>query len=979
MFATDYLPLQRRLSGWLKGESEPRPELAVIDDLNFEQVVLRKAILRLLELLLDEPTVIAVTGWHYASPSAIDVLRSMVEAKISAPIMIMVCIDTQYALNNRQEDEQWESFLDWMDDLYLLNRVPLHKEPAEFHWVSPMIGDVAIKHVSENMDCMAWPEAVNAARLLLRRADLSDRERIQLQLNLSWALLCLGELDEALHEMELLQEWPALLACPRCHVKLMCMFALTQVCKQSFEHALQSAQRAIEVANQADDDYLRAQALFIDFYTHDKSTTPVSIEEFERLNRLLAIYKMGCSRLYCLRNYYNFLRFYDNLEAETAINFTQQAVDLARILGHRQGIAAAYHSKGIIYSYISNYHATFRCFGVSSRIREELGESLEIVRMHNGIGYFNTLLEHYPGAMKEYLAAYATARRVGDYSELVVTLYNFAWLYFCTRNYRDALQILEQLVRICRIRQLTHFPFRNLYDVFSLKGFCHAKLGELARAQQSLDRLNGLPFQPSRTGKFLRSMLQGAVYSAMSDLGKAREQFEQAPELLGKVVDMDSRLIPQCYLELVSVYSRQGDWQSCDQLLESSLEMCERLELPKFRSLFLQVKDDVSLRLPVDTSTLPNQVLGRVSLQLDELVIMVKQDTKLSQANQRLREIQLVSRLQSLPERISCPQLLASETLKLVCGNFALQAGVIHKRKGSHWEIWTQVGELPQQLQLESHLMQVQASQRILVDNRMHSQGEGGQRATYDSVVCLPLFSDQQLTAILTLCAFDSNRFFDRQDQSTLQMLSRQLSSQLQQLAHSERLVKMSTTDVLTGLYNRQALQARLEQELESMRMKPDGQVCSVAYMDLDNFKTVNDNLGHGVGDEVLKAFADLLQSCLRHEDVAARWGGDEFVVLFPNTDRMQAQVVAERLLSTLEERQYFIPELTKWAGLEQLTIPIQLNCSIGISECTAKDIGGIDEDWLLLQADKALYCAKDEGKGRVKLSEPPAVYYSNV
>ncbi|TAA45915.1 diguanylate cyclase [Corallincola spongiicola] len=979
MFATDYKPLQQVLTGWLGGNSAERTELPVLDDLYFEQDRLRLAMIKLVEVLLAEPTVIVVTGWHYASASAIEMLKAFVSAGLAAPVMVMVCLDTQYALAHRQDDECWEGFLDWLDDHYLLNSIPACFSQVELTKQSHVQHKPSYALMSQNMELMAWPEAVKVARYLLAGELNSDTARMRIQLRLAEALLYLGELDDALNEMEQLQEAEALLSCPESHVRLLCLISLTQVRRQSFEYALQNAQMARQVAEAADNDKFRAQSLFINFYAHDKSTTPVDIEEFERLNQLLQSYQMDCSRLYCLRNYYNYLRFYEQLKASAALVVTDQAISLAKAMGHRQGIAAGYHSKGIIYSYNSQYHQTFRCFGVSSRIREELGEALEIVRMHNGIGYFNTLLEQYPQAQKEYLAAYATARRFGDYSELVVTLYNFAWLYFCTRNYRDALHVLDRLVKICRIRQLTHFPFRNLYDVFSLKGFCHAKLGELARAQQSLDRMRGLAFRPSSTGLFLRSLLQGAICSATGDLAGARERFEDAPALLGQVVDMDSRLLPQCYMELVSVYSRQGDWQACNALLTTSLEMCDSLALPKFRRLFMAMLSDIEINLPVDTSTLPNQALTPVSLQLDELVIMTQQDTKLSQANQRLREIQLISRLQSLPERYPCPQQLAFETLKMVCGNFTLQAGLIHRRQGEHWQLWTQVGELTEDIQVSSYLMQVQASQRIMVDNRLHFQGEGGQRATYDSVVSLPLFSSGELTAILTLCAFDCNRYFDRQDQDTLQLLSRQLGGQLQQLEHSERLLKMSMTDVLTGLFNRQALQARLEQELTAIRQQCGAKICSLAYLDLDNFKVINDTLGHGVGDEVLKEFARLLENCLRHEDVAARWGGDEFVVLFPHTDSTQAQVVAERLLHKLAQRHYFMPELLQWANITELPSEIALNCSIGIAECHATDLRGVDEDWLLQQADKALYRAKDEGKGRVRVIAPPALSYSNV
>lgn len=158
--------------------------------------------------------------------------------------------------------------------------------------------------------------------------------------------------------------------------------------------------------------------------------------------------------------------------------------------------------------------------------------------------------------------------------------------------------------------------------------------------------------------------------------------------------------------------------------------------------------------------------------------------------------------------------------------------------------------------------------------------------------------------------------------------------------------------DALTGLANRTKLRERLEHAL-SQRVQGEGAV-AVLFVDLDNFKYINDSLGHGVGDDVLKTMAGRLGGSLRAGDTAARFGGDEFVILLEQMDSPHyALAVAERLLEAMRE--------PVWVeGREVFTTP-----SIGITFSTA---GPNHPDVMLRQADAALYEAKRKGKARFEI-----------
>ena len=158
----------------------------------------------------------------------------------------------------------------------------------------------------------------------------------------------------------------------------------------------------------------------------------------------------------------------------------------------------------------------------------------------------------------------------------------------------------------------------------------------------------------------------------------------------------------------------------------------------------------------------------------------------------------------------------------------------------------------------------------------------------------------------------------------------------------------MAETDDLTGLLNRRAFDAALRAAIDDVRA--GGQV-ALALADLDGFKAINDAHGHAMGDRVLQAVSTILMEISRGGDITARWGGEEFIILLPETRGQQAAVLAERLRTRIEEMR-----------LGTLRKPIQLSASFGIAERGAHE----SLDQLINDADEWLYRAKEAGRNRV-------------
>lgn len=163
----------------------------------------------------------------------------------------------------------------------------------------------------------------------------------------------------------------------------------------------------------------------------------------------------------------------------------------------------------------------------------------------------------------------------------------------------------------------------------------------------------------------------------------------------------------------------------------------------------------------------------------------------------------------------------------------------------------------------------------------------------------------------------------------------------------NEILEHQATTDPLTGIPNRLKFNSVLQREVSVARRHRVP--LSLIILDIDHFKRVNDSYGHPVGDLVLQELASLVNNAVRSDDIFARWGGEEFVVLLSHTDKDGAGVLAERLRLLVEK--------TPFSVVQKVT------CSFGISQFSDRD----DLESFLQRADEALYIAKERGRNRVE------------
>ena len=165
-----------------------------------------------------------------------------------------------------------------------------------------------------------------------------------------------------------------------------------------------------------------------------------------------------------------------------------------------------------------------------------------------------------------------------------------------------------------------------------------------------------------------------------------------------------------------------------------------------------------------------------------------------------------------------------------------------------------------------------------------------------------------------------------------------------------EKLQKLAITDGLTKLYNSRSFYSQLELEVD--RFNRYRHPLSLLLLDIDHFKAYNDTYGHLEGDKVLVRFSQIIKSCLRANDSAYRYGGEEFTVILPETGGEKAKTVAQRIRTTLESEK-FKPRPDK---------TVKITISIGVTQYYPQE----ELSTFIQRADRAMYLSKQNGRNKV-------------
>ncbi|MBW8192274.1 diguanylate cyclase [Neiella marina] len=950
-----------------------RVELPLPGELVYERNFAVKLMVDMLNwLAVQQPLCLLASNLEFAGPSALKVLQTLADQ--SANIMVVAGLDTEFIHSDERIQDAWQGFLDWLEREQGVLRLPadeplaLSQQWPESPYIMAKDPRAVLRDCEALLALMCLPEANYASEqaergFVVKGLSHDTSSRLHLQAFKGHCLLYLGELDEAFDALDSILEQAQLGTDRRAMARAYRHLCWAYIYKSDLTQALSCGRQAVNYALGLADEKERACCLFNYFVACDRANAGFGVERFAEMLQLLQQLNMDNALIYAYRSVYGQLEHIPQLTEQRALEAAKEAIKLARQADQQAGLAAAYHSRAVVLESMQLNHQAKRCFAISEKLRSRLQDPVEIARVRNGFGYFYCQQEQFLEAYDYFNGALKQVIKANDVGETIATLYNLAWLYLVVRHYRHSATVLEKLRRLMVSQHSSYFAFRNLHDVHLMQGVVLAFGGEFLRAQQCLERSKRLSIPLSQSALILRPMLTMLLQCQQAP----EQQFSDEIERISQRLKTSARLRNQFDLLWLEVQLRcakvQQQNEHAEQLLAGA-ERCRAVASAGWQACrqWLHGNEPILVSLPLP------------SMELEHLFVLAQQEARLNQLWKRMREVRLISALQAIGSEANNEAKVAKETVRLLCGHYDFQIAMVIDCQTDTADVMAvhvdgQVNNFPVD-ELAEDVRDYRNEQLLL--NRSWLFSGGSKRLS--SVCVLPLRDGNLRCCQLVLVNIDQPYSPSKHDREVLSLIGNQLASQLVAIRQRNKLIELSSIDTLTGLANRQSLQTTIQDEISRVR-RYSGQVghMSLAFLDLDNFKYYNDTFGHDAGDLLLQWFADLLLEQLRDVDVAARWGGDEFIVFMPETGADQAHHVGDRILQALSSKRGFTEQLSNKLK-RAVAIPQErwLSCSVGVTETDylkqTPDAAG-----MLTEADKALYQAKENGKGRVIRYRNPA------
>lgn len=251
----------------------------------------------------------------------------------------------------------------------------------------------------------------------------------------------------------------------------------------------------------------------------------------------------------------------------------------------------------------------------------------------------------------------------------------------------------------------------------------------------------------------------------------------------------------------------------------------------------------------------------------------------------------------------------------------------------------------------------VREKKLVVTENtKIHNPPESYKHTdNYGSPTCIiaPLICHDRVVGVLNLADKCDKTEFTDEDIDAIELFRHLVGASIGNIKLFEKTQMQAKTDGLTGLVNHRTFYELLEKEFRRCQ-RYDEQI-AVTMIDIDNLKFINDTYGHRAGDAAIKRVSRKISSCIRQIDIAARYGGDEFAIIFPNTSISEAIKASERMVAEVSQTPII------WQGQE-----IRLSISIGVGQYD----GDMCPDEAARHSDEALYAAKQAGKNTVRVFE---------
>jgi len=554
-------------------------------------------------------------------------------------------------------------------------------------------------------------------------------------------------------------------------------------------------------------------------------------------------------------------------------------------------------------------------------------KSIYISHIYNSLAHLLYTSEKFRESYKYSKEALLLTVKEGDIKEVCMTLVNMAYLYMTVNEFRKANFVMEMLFRIMSEAKIEELPIHSNVKFWVMDMYIKRQLG-LVSPYVGMVYRTGVPEDKG-------SEAVGFYYWSIA---MQTENLDEKIKILYEALE----------------YIRKNEFKYVEvkilkDLIHSLRETGREKEAQDVKDYYITLRENYKFyRILLDTDkNVINLPFPKFNWEL--IINEARSRYNLLQLQDKISKIRFLERIQNLVISENDERLLIRRFLNIVLNSFSVDV-VFFVDKESN-DVYLPI-YMDKSLDISSLV-------RLYIEHRnVPRDVEVG-----NSFVLPFVFSDGEVRGYLVIHNFSEGKFFRMEEKNILEISSMLVKSKLEILSDFRKIKKISKTDFLTGLPNRNEIENIAITEVERCN-RDQNYDFSLALIDLDNFKYYNDTFGHMIGDLILKEFASLLRATVRKIDFVGRYGGDEFVVIMPSTDRNKAVLAAKRWIRKIFSSDFYMDILRSFSG-SQVYIPEDKKLSMSVGVADFKEVGyNIQE--LFELADKRLYVSKSKGKSVV-------------
>lgn len=641
-----------------------------------------------------------------------------------------------------------------------------------------------------------------------------------------------------------------------------------------------------------------------------------------------------------------------------ALQLASEGNELAVRIGCLQGQINACYVLGYLYTDSGNLETGLRHYLKGLELMKENNQEVDSAYLNNiGVVYDNS------GQTDEALEFFQEALKMAketEYAFQSLLFSNIATMYLKKNDTETALSYCEKSFNVLESRNVEKSDFQYYYSTIG------ATYNEMGKYDKALDNFQiALSICRESNQKYAEINILDEVGIIHLKQGNIKESIKYLEMVVREAERANANgLVIGTYKSLAEAYEKQKDYKSALNYIKLYNELNEKIKTKELDDKLVQHMTEFKVekaQKDAEIERLKNKELKRqgeeASLKASLLAQSYEDIKIIAEIGQKITSTLDIKKVLNMVYK-NINKLMEADIFG-ICLYDKEQGRIdfkilIEKGKRMPLNYTTIDNENSFAAKCIREKKEICLNDVIISDEHVKI-GFNKERLMAKSIVYYPLTVENKIIGAVTVQSYKNNSYSDRAigmikalaSYIAIALNNSQKSEELR--AKTNELELISKTDVLTGLFNRRYIRSRIDKEVETYQS--NNEAFSVVLLDIDYFKKVNDIYGHNCGDYILSKLAKLLKKQIRKQDVLARWGGEEFLILLPNSNEKEAVTLCERLRHKVETTNFSYNKKS-----------IKLTVTFGISEYDE----ALEIESTINNADRNLYKGKNQGRNCV-------------